>query len=258
MASRDAKTLIREAHEFLKKVNLVVTEAPGTAVAEERLIYSLAANRPGYRCPRCASRWIFTKARNCPRCVRVTLREDREGRDDFFRDAVHRPPRRSTPRRSPRAHRLPRRRHPQDRRNPIPHPNRPAQRPRVHPHDGTGRRHRLPLGRLHAQRATLARQLRPAARTGRASRPALHRGHLLRRPRTLRHPRPILLQAPRAHHRGQDRRTHGSCSTTKHSCDRTSTPSSSVPAKKTFPTTSPPGFASAKMQAASPTSSRPR
>lgn len=86
MASRDAKTLLREAHAFLAMANLIVTEAPGTAVAEDRLLYSLATDRPGYRCPRCASRWVFTKARNCPRCVRVTLREDRQGRDDFFRD----------------------------------------------------------------------------------------------------------------------------------------------------------------------------
>ncbi len=85
LASADAKTLIREAHAFLRMANLVVDEAPGTAVAEERLIYSLAVNRLGYRCPRCASRWIFAKPRNCPRCVKVTLREEREGRDDFFR-----------------------------------------------------------------------------------------------------------------------------------------------------------------------------
>jgi superfamily II DNA/RNA helicase len=85
MSSLDAKTLVREAHAFLTMANLIIIQSAGTAVAEERLTYSLAANRPGYRCPRCASRWIFTKARNCPRCVRVTLREDREGRDDFFR-----------------------------------------------------------------------------------------------------------------------------------------------------------------------------
>lgn len=85
MATADAKTLLREAHAFLRMAGLIVDHAPGTAVAEERLVFTLAIDRPGYRCPRCASRWIFAKIRNCPRCVRVKLREDREGRDDFFR-----------------------------------------------------------------------------------------------------------------------------------------------------------------------------
>ncbi len=85
MASADVKTLIREAHAFLRLANLIATTNGGSAVSEDRLTYTLAETANGYRCPRCAARWIFIKVRNCPRCVRVTLREERPGRDDFFR-----------------------------------------------------------------------------------------------------------------------------------------------------------------------------
>jgi hypothetical protein len=85
MASGDAKRTIREAHAFLMLANLVLPVSNGMVVNEARLVYTPSTASTGYRCPRCAARWIFTKPRNCPRCVRVKLREDREGRDDFFR-----------------------------------------------------------------------------------------------------------------------------------------------------------------------------
>jgi superfamily II DNA/RNA helicase len=85
MATVDVKTIIRQAHEFLRLANLIAITNSGTAVSEDRLTYTLAETTVGYRCPRCAARWVFTKARNCPRCVRVKLRVDRPGRDDFFR-----------------------------------------------------------------------------------------------------------------------------------------------------------------------------
>ena len=95
MASADAKTLIREAHAFLRLANLVATTNGGSAVV--RGPADLHPRRNGERLPvpPMRSPMDLHQGRNCPRCVRVALREDRPGRDDFFRRST--PPRSPTP-----------------------------------------------------------------------------------------------------------------------------------------------------------------
>ncbi|SFK86004.1 DEAD/DEAH box helicase [Geodermatophilus ruber] len=91
IASADVKRLIREARDFLTRYQFLRAHSPGLVLNEERLRYWLPKAPVGYRCPRCAARWIFTRVRHCPRCVRVALVEDRPGRDDFFRNAYTAP-----------------------------------------------------------------------------------------------------------------------------------------------------------------------
>lgn len=86
-ARQEARDTVRRAADFLKEFGFLVRTdcSPGLQVAEEKLQFWRPAEPLGYRCPRCASRWLFTEARDCPRCVKVRLAEDRAGRDDFFR-----------------------------------------------------------------------------------------------------------------------------------------------------------------------------
>ena len=86
-ARQDARNIVRHAAVFLKDHGFLMQAAgsPGLQVAEEKLLFWQPKEPLGYRCPRCASRWLFTEPRECPRCVKVKLTADRPGRDDFFR-----------------------------------------------------------------------------------------------------------------------------------------------------------------------------
>ncbi|SDD26199.1 DEAD/DEAH box helicase [Auraticoccus monumenti] len=86
-ARQEARDTVRQAAAFLEKFGFLVRTdgSPGLQVAEEKLLFWRPTEPLGYRCPRCASRWLFTEPRDCPRCVKVRLVEDRAGRDDFFR-----------------------------------------------------------------------------------------------------------------------------------------------------------------------------
>lgn len=87
--SGDAKVLINQAATFLRAYGFLVPAAPGPglAVNEEKIRYWRPTSPIGYRCPRCASRYVLTRPRRCPRCVKPILTVDRVGRDDFFRAA---------------------------------------------------------------------------------------------------------------------------------------------------------------------------
>jgi hypothetical protein len=86
-ARQEARDIVRHAVAFLADYGFLIQPdgAPGLQVAEEKILFWRPDAPMGYRCPRCASRWLFIEARECPRCVKVKLTEDRAGRDDFFR-----------------------------------------------------------------------------------------------------------------------------------------------------------------------------
>ncbi|NJP96396.1 DEAD/DEAH box helicase [Nonomuraea sp. FMUSA5-5] len=84
--SAAAKRLIRQAAECLVRYGYLVSDG-GLAVDEERIRYWFAEEPQGFRCTRCAGRWILSRERACPRCVKARVRPDRTGRDDFFRSA---------------------------------------------------------------------------------------------------------------------------------------------------------------------------
>jgi hypothetical protein len=87
-ARAGAKTVIREARDFLRDANYLVPRSGGGLVlAEEVLRFWRPAEPVGFRCPRCSARFVFRKQRRCPRCVKVLLRAEQVGRDDFFRAA---------------------------------------------------------------------------------------------------------------------------------------------------------------------------
>ncbi|CAN1505546.1 SF2_C_Hrq domain containing protein [Mycobacteriaceae bacterium] len=82
-----AKRIVREAAQCLREYGYLVSDSGGLAVNEERVRYWFAAEPQGFRCTRCAGRWILTRERACPRCVKSSVKPDRVGRDDFFREA---------------------------------------------------------------------------------------------------------------------------------------------------------------------------
>lgn len=82
-----AKKLIREAAQALRSYGYLVEDSGGLAVNEERLHYWYAEEPQGFRCMRCAARWMLSRERSCPRCVKSAIKPDRSGRDDFFRDS---------------------------------------------------------------------------------------------------------------------------------------------------------------------------
>lgn len=87
----DARTLLRAAAAFLKATGHLADASPGTVVNEERIRLWRSDEPTGYRCPRCASRWMLSAPRRCPRCVKTRLAQDTPGRDDFFRQQYGQP-----------------------------------------------------------------------------------------------------------------------------------------------------------------------
>ena len=85
--SMAAKGLIRHAADCLTRYGYLVSDNGGLAVDEERIRYWFAREPQGFRCTRCAGRWILSRERTCPRCVKARIQPDRAGRDDFFRNA---------------------------------------------------------------------------------------------------------------------------------------------------------------------------
>jgi len=83
--SQDAKTIIREAAHCLVEYGYLVKDNGGLAVNEEKVRYWFTEEPKGFRCMRCAARWILSRERSCPRCVKSAVKPDREDRDDFFR-----------------------------------------------------------------------------------------------------------------------------------------------------------------------------
>ncbi|WP_236981468.1 MULTISPECIES: DEAD/DEAH box helicase [Mycobacterium] len=79
-----AKQIIREAAHCLVKYGYLIDEKGGWVVNEENVLYWFAAEPQGFRCMRCAARWLLTKERSCPRCVKAAVKPDREDRDDYF------------------------------------------------------------------------------------------------------------------------------------------------------------------------------
>jgi DEAD/DEAH box helicase/Helicase conserved C-terminal domain/Domain of unknown function (DUF1998) len=82
-----AKRLIRQAADCLSRYGYLVSDNGGLAVDEARIRYWFAQEPQGFRCTRCAGRWILSRERKCPRCVKARVQPDRAGRDDFFRNA---------------------------------------------------------------------------------------------------------------------------------------------------------------------------
>lgn len=80
-----AKQIIREAAQCLVEYGYLVSDNGGLAVNEETVRYWFAKEPKGFRCMRCAARWILSHERSCPRCVKSAVKPDREDRDDFFR-----------------------------------------------------------------------------------------------------------------------------------------------------------------------------
>lgn len=88
----DAKRLIRDMRDFLFDYGYLVNVGSAQiALNEDKVRYWRPEEPTGYRCPRCSTRWMLHSGRNCPRCVKVALVEDRPGRDDFFRAAYSAP-----------------------------------------------------------------------------------------------------------------------------------------------------------------------
>ena len=85
--STAAKELIRHAADCLTRYGYLVSDNGGLAADEERIRYWFAREPQGFRCTRCAGRWILSRERTCPRCVKARIQPDRAGRDDFFRNA---------------------------------------------------------------------------------------------------------------------------------------------------------------------------
>lgn len=83
--SSTAKQVIRQAAAVLEQFGYLVRMQGALVVNEERIRYWFAEEPPGYRCTRCAARWILSQERACPRCVKTDVKPDRAGRDDFFR-----------------------------------------------------------------------------------------------------------------------------------------------------------------------------
>ena len=88
LSKADAVASVKAAAQWLKEYGYLVDSGEqrthGLALAQEKLRFWLSKETVGWRCPRCAVRYLFTKARRCPRCVKVTLRQDREGINDYF------------------------------------------------------------------------------------------------------------------------------------------------------------------------------
>lgn len=86
-----AKQIIREAARCLVDYGYLVIDNGGWAVNEEVVLYWFAEEPKGFRCMRCAARWMLSKERSCPRCVKAAVKPDREDRDDYFRAAYTAP-----------------------------------------------------------------------------------------------------------------------------------------------------------------------
>ena len=84
----DAVEMVKSATKWLVDYGFLVAageqKVHGLALAQEKLRFWLSSEPVGWRCPRCAVRYLFTKERRCPRCVKVKLRVDREGANDYF------------------------------------------------------------------------------------------------------------------------------------------------------------------------------
>jgi hypothetical protein len=91
----DAKKTIRAATSWLNEYGYLVPPASQGPymLAEEKLRFWVAdtADPVGYRCPRCAVRYLFTAPRRCPRCVKVDLVDDKIRAGDFFRAEYRQP-----------------------------------------------------------------------------------------------------------------------------------------------------------------------
>ncbi len=84
----EAVEIVKAAAKWLTEYGFLVAageqKVHGLALAQEKLRFWLSSEPVGWRCPRCAVRYLFTQVRRCPRCVKVKLREDREGANDYF------------------------------------------------------------------------------------------------------------------------------------------------------------------------------
>jgi len=84
----DAVATVQAAAQWLKEYGYLVDSGElrtkGWGLAQEKLRFWLSPEPVGWRCPRCAVRYLFAEERRCPRCVKVKLRADRPGANDYF------------------------------------------------------------------------------------------------------------------------------------------------------------------------------
>jgi hypothetical protein len=88
LSKPDAVETVKAAAQWLTDYGYLVSAGEqrthGWSLAQEKLRFWLSPEPIGWRCPRCAVRYLFTQSRRCPRCIKVKLREDRPGANDYF------------------------------------------------------------------------------------------------------------------------------------------------------------------------------